>query len=108
MFRISVVSKKAGGQGYYIGRPSALGNRFTAKGHGLGIRVETVQQSIDMFEEWLIEKIKEKDPNVIKEINRIYTLAQTQPVNLVCWCAPGPCHGDVIKKFVSNMTMRCQ
>lgn len=100
MHLISVVNKKRGGVGEYIGRPSALQNNYTSKDYGGGKRVATVAESIACFERELRDKIARKDPVVCGELNRLYALAQTQPINLVCWCAPGPCHGDVVKKVL--------
>ena len=106
MHNITVVNKKAGGKGEYIGRPSPLGNPFTSKAHGMGKRVDTVQESIAQFDAWLQAKIADRDQAVCDELDRLYVLAQQRPLQLVCWCAPGPCHGDVIKRVLEEAHSR--
>lgn len=100
--KINVVNKRHGVAGEYIGRPSPLGNPFTSKSHGQGIRVNSVQESINMFDKWLEDKINAGDQPVLLELARLYNIADKQELNLVCWCAPGPCHGDVIKRVLLN------
>jgi hypothetical protein len=100
---INVVNKrKHVGPGIYIGRPSPLGNPFTAKDYGKGIPVASVEESIKLYEIWLMDQIK-TNPSVRKALNEILNQSAKEPVNLICWCAPGPCHGDVIKKFINNI-----
>ena len=108
LHKIDVANKKFGGQGEYIGRPSALGNPFTSKTHGQGQRVQSVQESIDLFEQWLEEKIQAKDKDVLAELTRLFKHAQHKPLTLVCWCAPGPCHGDVIKRVLERTARKME
>lgn len=89
---ITVVHNKKEPSSIYIGRPSALGNPFvydksTPRG-----------STIPAYRQWLFQKlIVEKDIHVVKEFNRLLALAQEGDLMLGCWCAPHPCHGDVIK-----------
>lgn len=117
MHAITVVNKKRGGTGEYIGRPSVLENGWTSKSYGGGIRVGSVAESIACFERDLRTRIARKgkgvdaktaarDHAVCAELNRLYALAQERPVSLVCWCAPGPCHGDVIKRVLEEAHAR--
>ncbi|WP_244832350.1 DUF4326 domain-containing protein [Caballeronia sp. TF1N1] len=81
----------------YIGRPSALGNIFTLEGR------QTRESVIANFEKWLNWKIAEDDELVCNALERIGALAMDntgQPVRLVCFCHPKPCHGDIIKKVI--------
>ena len=89
---IKVVNMKTGGRGIYIGRPSPLGNPFFMRDEA--DREEVVAK----YHAWLMEKIKDQDPKVCGELQRIYDLAKKQDINLVCFCAPRLCHGDVIKE----------
>jgi tryptophan synthase alpha subunit len=36
----------------------------------------------------------------LDELQRIKNLAEKQDVNLVCFCAPKSCHGDIIKEII--------
>lgn len=96
---ITVVNKRATSKGEYIGRPSPLGNPFKIKSAGGPYeRGET----IPLYERWLRDKIAAKDPAVCAEMNRLYKLAKRGDLQLVCWCAPLACHGDVVKKILDE------
>lgn len=93
---IRVVNKRAMPRGYsiYIGRPSPLGNPFRIGPDGDRARV------VELYRQWIEIKIEDNDPCVVDELRRI---KEAGDVNLVCWCSPLPCHGDVIKEIVENM-----
>ena len=99
---IHVGNKIRGAEGIYIGRPTPLGNPYTAKLHGLGQHVATVEESIWRYEEWLAKRIVMNDRMVCDALNDIYESALKKPTTLVCWCAPNPCHGDIIRKVIIN------
>jgi hypothetical protein len=67
----------------YVGRGTPLGNPFTIQEHGI--------KAIELYRRWLWAKLKARDPDVIRELERIQ-----ENTHLVCSCAPRPCHGDVI------------
>ena len=66
----------------YIGRPSEWGNPFVIGEHG------TREQVIAMYRFWLWEKCGSEF--------FVDKLAALHGKTLVCWCAPAPCHGDVL------------
>lgn len=83
----------------YIGRPSALGNPFKI---GDGV---TRQESLERYRIYLNDRIKKRDENIIKELNRIYEIALSGvDVYLVCHCKPKPCHGDYLKHILDRWT----
>ena len=87
----------------YIGRGSVLGNPYTSKPLGntkAQFQCQTEEESIKLFRTYLINKIIQKDPEICDELNRIYLMAIKHDANLVCYCAPKKCHGDVIKELV--------
>ena len=89
----------------YIGRGSVLGNPFThfdLEKTKAEFHCETREESISNYENYLLEKIKNKDLSICNELNRIYSLALKQDVNLVCFCNPKSCHGDIIKKVIES------
>ena len=61
----------------YIGRPSKWGNPFS-KG--------SKSQNIEDFREYAEKRVCH-DPQWLEPLRNKH---------LVCWCAPNPCHGDVI------------
>ncbi len=83
----------------YVGRPSPLGNPFLIGPHG------SREEVVAKYKAWLGQKLG-TDP-VSTEMVRLANLyIQTGELTLVCWCAPEACHGDVIKKYIQQMTMR--
>jgi len=78
----------------YVGRPSPLGNPFSHQAGTLArYRTETREQAIEAYRHWLWKEIKVRNPNVILTIAGI-----PEDANLVCWCAPLPCHAEVIQR----------
>jgi hypothetical protein len=76
----------------YIGRPSILGNPFSIGKHG---DRETVIQA---YEKWILYQIDNNNFPVIGELKRLALIAKKYgKLNLICWCAPLKCHGDVIR-----------
>ncbi len=76
----------------YVGRKmpghpgSPLGNPFK----------ENRKDAIVKFRIWLWEQIKANSP-ASKELKRIATFATQFDIVLLCWCAPEPCHAEVIR-----------
>ena len=66
----------------YIGRPSKWGNPFTIGKDGTRIEV------ISKYEDYLV-----KNPKLFN------ALPELKNKILGCWCAPKPCHGDVLARF---------
>jgi uncharacterized protein YeaO (DUF488 family) len=86
----------------YIGRGSALGNPFTSikdKTTLAQFVCDSREESVESFREYIEEKIASKDKKICDELNRIYRM---ESVNLVCFCKPKSCHGDIIKKIIDN------
>ncbi len=93
---IRVVNKRDfKGEGIYIGRPSPLGNPFVIGRDGN--RDEVIGKYSDYIRRELERNVKVRD-----EFNRIVELSRKGDVNLVCWCAPKKCHGDVIKSMIEK------
>ena len=80
---------------FYIGRGSPLGNPYPITA------TATREAVIDRYRFWLREKLTEENHEVLYELNRIARrVMDGKPVRLICFCAPKPCHGDVIKKTI--------
>lgn len=82
--------------GIYIGRGgkgkrgSPLANPFQIGKDG--DRNEVIQK----YRKWLYEQITANNKAVMSELQMIYDLSRYFDIDLVCFCAPNPCHGDVI------------
>lgn len=83
-----VVNKHKGGVGAYIGRPGPFGNPFIIGHHG--DREEVVQR----FKEWIYK------PEQLTLRNKMRR--ELRGKDLVCFCAPLPCHGEVIELLVET------
>lgn len=88
----------------YIGRGSALGNPFTHKPLAKTqayVRVETVDDAIGCFEDWARGSTCWDiviPPELREKLWEAIMLLKADDV-LGCYCAPNPCHGDVIMKL---------
>jgi hypothetical protein len=80
----------------YIGRGSPLGNPFPISSSAMR------EEVIASFEKHLSQKISDGDADIRGELNRIWRAAKAGDVNLVCYCAPRACHGDIIKKLIEE------
>lgn len=63
-------------------------------------KTKTRKEAVDNYIQYFIQQYKNNSE--FKEI--IDTLVElhkaNENINLVCWCSPHECHGDVIKKFI--------
>ena len=69
----------------YVGRPSRWGNPYSIGRDG------DREQVIAKYRAWIAER-----PELVDE------LAALNPHTLVCWCAPLPCHADVLKELLEQ------
>lgn len=85
------VNLKVVGRGYtdgvYIGRPSVFGNPFTVGKDG------TREEVIAAYEKHL-----QAHPEIVEQAKR-----DLPGRNLICWCAPLACHGDVLLKLANGL-----
>ena len=102
---ILIVNKKTfQGLSYeYIGRPSILSNPYThldlhktkAK-----YRVNSRDEAIDQYREYLIYEIQNGNVAIINELYRLAEIVKNKTLILSCWCFPKRCHGEVIKEMI--------
>jgi len=91
LFPITVVNNPNKYFGEYVGRPSILGNPYTR-----GTREEV----IDAYNDYIRQQIAEKNTDIVEELERLYKIAKIEPLRLICWCAPLPCHANIIKNII--------
>ena len=70
----------------YIGRPGPFGNPFAIGRDG------TRTEVIEKFEHWL-----RNQPELLARVR-----AELPGKVLGCWCAPRPCHGDVLARIAGT------
>lgn len=76
----------------YIGRGSVWGNRFThlnLNNPNL-VKVETRDIAVARYREWLLN-----NPTLLTR------LPELKGKNLICFCAPQKCHGDVLLELAN-------
>jgi Domain of unknown function (DUF4326) len=64
----------------YVGRPSIYGNPFRVAPNG------DLRAGVEQYRKWLLAQ-----PKLVARVKR-----ELRGKNLVCWCAPQPCHADVL------------
>lgn len=80
--RIDKISTEA----VYIGRPSKWGNPFKIGRDG------TREETIAKYAGWLDGMVFNKQLDLDELIGK----------DLVCWCAPLPCHGDILLELANK------
>jgi len=90
---ITVLNKSKTDLGFYIGRPSIFGNPFEIGKDG------TRSEVIEKYEIYFIQRL-ESDEKFKKAFSQLITLAHNGDLQLLCWCNPQRCHGDIIKKYI--------
>jgi hypothetical protein len=74
----------------YIGRPSKWGNPYSHKSGTLArFQVATIAEAIAKYEEHI-----RANPELLAAAKR-----ELRGKVLGCWCAPGPCHGEVLVRI---------
>lgn len=110
MRRIMVVNGKnlvrSGGKRFYVGRKSSwkeeLGRDFSGLGNPFLIGKDGDREDVvRKYMVWLIPKLKKGREDLEKELFfMLVDEVKENDIELVCWCKPALCHGDVLKKFV--------
>lgn len=98
---------------FYVGRSkkvsSPLGNPFTHNGKRTSLAklsFPTVEQAIKAYEMYF-DKMYGYDEEFTKAFDEIYDYYRTgKDVYLGCFCAPGPCHADIIAKKLQQKLIR--
>lgn len=79
LMRVGVTMRNLPDNAVYIGRPSKWGNPFIIGQDG------TREEVVEKYREWI-----EEQPDLQLALDEL------EGKDLVCWCAPSPCHGDVL------------
>lgn len=71
--------------GVYVGRPTIWGNPFVIGKDG------SREEVIQLFEQHLLNS-----PRLMAQLPRL------KGKDLICWCAPLPCHADVLLRYANE------
>src|SRR5690348_106670 len=87
---------------FYIGRGTPLGNPWSDKQNTAALyRVETPQQAISKYNDWLAAQIEKGEGPVFNALQQLKALAaRGEQLKLACSCSPELCHGNVVKATV--------
>lgn len=83
--RVKHIREPKSSSDVYIGRGSKWGNPFKIGVHG------NREEVIAMYEEYLMSSDE-----------LLSSLSELKHKNLVCYCHPNSCHGDILLKFATN------
>ncbi len=74
----------------YVGRPSTWGNPFKIGGSG----VDSIdrEKAVELYRKWLECRLA-IEPDF---------LVPLKGQDLVCWCAPKPCHADLLLELANK------
>lgn len=75
----------------YVGRPSPLGNPYALGRDG------NREEVIAKYRRWLWARLQEPDSPQERELRRLLAQATAGDLELLCWCAPLPCHAEVVR-----------
>jgi uncharacterized protein YeaO (DUF488 family) len=64
-------------------------------------RVSTRDEAVDKYREYILEE-REYNQELANSLNELAYKADGKDVNLVCYCAPKRCHGDVLKELLES------
>ena len=97
---VIIVNRKTyqGKDAHYVGRPTILGNPFSAKQHG------GRDNAIAKYKAWLNLQWSTGNQPVIDELMYLARkLNKDNKIVLMCWCAPKACHASVIGVALRNI-----
>jgi hypothetical protein len=96
---IAIINRRNSAGGFYVGRPTVLGNPFKIGVDG------TREGVVKMYRSWLDQKIQTKDFEVIKMLSMLIAeYKKNGQLGLACYCAPLVCHADVIAEYIVHET----
>ena len=75
----------------YVGGPSPLGNPYALGRDG------SREQVIDRYRRWLWAQLQAPGSAQERELRRLLAQARSGELELLCWCAPLPCHAEVVR-----------
>ena len=75
----------------YVSRPSVLGNPYALGRDG------SREQVIAQYRRWLWAQLQAPGSAQERELRRLLAQARSGELELLCWCAPLPCHAEVVR-----------
>ena len=79
----------------YIGRGSVWGNPFVMRHEGERADV------IERYREYIIDRLY-REPALRRALDELKALHTEGDLKLFCFCAPLPCHGDILRGLITG------
>jgi hypothetical protein len=86
-----VVNRRKAPFDVYVGRPSVWGNPYGTD-RKPPFRVDIREEAIEAYEKWLLAQ-----PELVERAKR-----ELKGKVLGCWCAPEPCHGEILARIANE------
>lgn len=94
---IQIMNKRVyKGPGIYVGRPSPLGNPYPIGPHSRG-------ECIELYEKLLRTAFVPGTPQYREIVSLTRRYKASNNLILICWCAPLPCHGEIIARYIEHV-----
>lgn len=91
----------------YIGRGSIFGNPYTHRNLNETIakyQVSSRRIAIESYREYM-EEMYQTNPKFKTEIDNLVEMnKEGKDINLICFCKPKSCHGDILKEFIEHLS----
>lgn len=95
------------GPGDYMGRGTIFGNKAGVKKYpGVEVVVDSVDEAIKWYADWLRDQYRQKGKVYDALMKYAQKFLRGEKINLICSCAPKPCHCDVIKSAIIGIAKR--
>ena len=112
MTKINIVNSRthaSTNNDYYIGRGSVFGNPYTSKDIAKTkalFKCSSKEEAIEKYKTYLNKKILDKDKEICDKLNEMYLVLLKTDINLVCYCSPKKCHGEIIRDILTPKIFR--
>lgn len=102
MSEIIVANVKSGAAGEYIGRVMR-GRQGSVLGNPFKINKESARsEAIENYAQWMRDRFNDANSVQLIEMARLERILKRDGrLVLLCWCAPLPCHGQVIAEYLT-------
>lgn len=94
---------------FYIGRGSVFGNPYTSKpliNTLAEYQTSSREVAINTYAIYLHRKMASENKDMMDGLNEMLEKLKEGDINLVCYCAPKECHGDIIKNKLLSMLIK--
>jgi hypothetical protein len=67
-------------------------------------KVATREEAVEKYREWF-HKERVNNMHMYAQLSMIFhsMILERKDVNLVCYCAPKSCHGEIIKEYLESL-----